>query len=327
MSQDIELNEKDVPQQEEQEVTIPDEPEIEGSDVKEDAEQPFDEHAEERPSEPVKEKRPRANKRINELQREKYQALMELENIKSENEKLRKIAELSNQSALFNYEENLKQRLDYAKGKMAQAIESGDIQEQTNAQIELSMAASEYKQAKDWKIQKEYENNQHQESLMNEQKNRTGIPSEAQNWARRNTWMNSNSEDYDEELTNHVDAAIDRLDAYLYRNGFGNQIYSREYFQEIDNYVNSLRQQREQTYERDEDDYNPNQGRHIPMKQARQSVSPVRSQNAESGRRSEKFTVSKDELELASMSGITPEKYVIEREKLRKAGKLYTGRR
>src|ERR1700721_4281176 len=99
-AKDIELRDEEEPEQRE--------PEPEPEDI----EEPFDEDADEKPEPKKQEKRPRANKRINDLQREKYQALVELENIRAENEKLKRIADQSNQTALYNYEENVKQRLE-----------------------------------------------------------------------------------------------------------------------------------------------------------------------------------------------------------------------
>lgn len=325
-----EIDDKIVETDEAKEIELYDEPEHEKNEPKHhDVEEPFDENAAEEPAPRKQEKRPRANKRINELQREKYQALMELDHVKSENEKLKRIADLSNKTALFNYEENVKQRLDQAKNQMAQAIESGDIQAQTNAQLDLSMAATEYKQAKDWKVQKEYEDSQHQQNLQyQQQEQQQGIPIEAQNWAVRNTWLNSNSEDYDEELATIVDSAVDKMDAYLYRNGLGNKVYSREYFQEIDNYVNSLRNQREeqipsnnQYAEDDSDDYQPNVRRQIPMRQTKQSVAPVRSRNMESGRNKEILSISSEQREMASLLGVSPKLYALEKNRLEKLGK------
>ena len=268
---------------------------------------------------PKVKKRSSADKRIHEIQKEKYQALDELQRIKEENEHLKKMAEISTQSAIINYDMTVKQRLDRAKQLKAQAIESGDVAAQVEADIELSSAVSELQKANDWKMQKSYQDQQMSEVY--QQPPEVSNQREIQRWVNENQWMNPNSHDYNESLASKMNAATDSLDAYLFRTGQHDLRFTREYFNELDAYRSQLISEMEDNsdeYEapvRSRNDSQPAQRRNVPMKTSnRPPVSPVRSQRPSSSGEPQRFTISNEEKEIARRMGVTDKAYVYHRE-------------
>lgn len=246
-----------------------------------------------------------AKARINQIQRERYAALEANNRLRDENERLKRLATMTTESASKQFEDNVLQRFERAKQLKMQAYENGDIQAQTNADVELADAMADYKSHNNWKAQEALKA---QEAAYQPQVNPTGPivnEREARGWVERNPWVNPNTPDYDPELFQLADNAASQLDLYCYKNGQGHLIQSPQYFQELDNYINQARQALE-SQQRPQ-----SQGRsQIPMRQSnRNSVMPVRgSTNAQSTSR-QKAPLSAEQKAMASSLGISEDLY------------------
>lgn len=279
----------------------PSEPESEENTDSESSEAQEDTDQEEEPEEKPKKKRESGKTRINQLQREKYQAIDEIHRISHENEQLRKMVDFSTQAAIKNYDDTVYHKLERARQRKEQAIESGDVKEQIDADVDLATATSEINYLNNWKAQQNYQN-QYQEQQQQAQNNYQQPPHvsqshEVQRWADMNPWFNPQSNDYDEELAEQAQLYADVLDARLYRSGRQNEIMSREYFETIDNYVNSIAPTQK---------FNQ---RNLNMKSSRNSVAPVRSGGFASSSQTTQFKLTPEERNMAKMLGISEKEY------------------
>lgn len=274
------------------------EPAIEAESVEEEPEEEEDSR---------KRGRPPANYRIQQIQREKYQALDALNRMREENEHLKRLAtdlnykaEESDSAAMLHYDNSINRKLEQAKAKKLQAIENGDIQSQLDADVEIAEATSELQQIKSWKVKQELreQQKQHQEAYyqqypQQQQVNPSFDESSAYKWLDENPWFVPQSEHYNPELVNAVSDYSEKVENYLYRAGRPDLIMSPEYFQEINNYVNHIQ----------------SSGRNqLSMKPSRAGVSPVRGGISQSQSR-EKHKLSSDEIDWARRLGISEEAY------------------
>jgi hypothetical protein len=273
-------------------------------------EQPMEESQEgEEEESPAAEKRRKyrdpAKTRINQIQRERYAAIDEANRLRDENERLRRIAALSTETASRQFEDNVAQRFDRAKQLKMQAYESGDIKAQTDADVELADAMADFKSHNNWKAQEalkaqeaQYQPRQPivQGPIVNER--------EARGWIERNSWANPNTQDYDPELFTIADNAASQLDLYCYKNGQAHLIQSPEYFQQLDNYMEQARQQLEsqprQSYGRSQ----------IPMRQpGRGGVMPVRGSNNAQASGRQKTPLTPEQKSMAQSLGVSEDLY------------------
>lgn len=257
-----------------------------------------------------------ADKRIHEIQKEKYQALDELQKLREENEQLRKMADLSTQSAIINYDMTVKQRLERAKQLKTQAIESGDVNAQIEADVELSSAVGEMQKANDWKLQKSYQDQQINETY--QQPPEVINQKEINRWVNENAWLSPNNEDYDEELANKMNVVTDSLDSHLFRTGQAHLRFTREYFNELDAYKRQLLSESEAPPEsnRSNQGHQFSQRRSAPVRTSnRPPVSPVRGQRNSSIQEDRpRYTISNEERDMAQRMGVSDKAYVYERE-------------
>jgi len=286
--------------------TIPQEPEVEEELS---AEPSLDEGFEEDASEEPKRKgKMPAHTRIQQIQREKYQALDELNRIREENEYLRRMAldlnykaEESGNAAMIHYDKSANLKLDQAKAKKAHAIENGDIQAQLDADVEIASATNELQQIRSWKAQQALEAQnrqlqQQQEAYYQQQQAPNQVdPADAYNWLENNPWFVPQNENYNPEMVEAVKSYSDQVENYLYRVGRPDLIMSKEYFQEIDNYVNSLQSSAR---------------RGLNMKPVRGGVAPVRNSASHSVQEKQQFKLTSEEKDMARRLGVSDQVYM-----------------
>lgn len=206
---------------------------------------------------PAKRGRPSGQNRIQQIQREKYRALDELNKLKQENENLRRIAseldikaEKSDAASLAHYERSALLKRDQALAKKEYARENGDIKAELAADIEISEAVNELQQTRAWKYQKDMELQQRKAEEEYYRQNQY-YPDSYQNnsvdeqyvrgWLEDNQWCMPNSRYYDANLTENVRNYSTQLENQLYREGRQDLINSPEYYQELSRYANSLK--------------------------------------------------------------------------------------
>jgi|SRR5215470_3192540 len=277
------------------------------------------EEVEEEPSE-KRRHRPSAYNRIQEIQREKYQALDELNRMREENEVLRGLAhelnykaEESGNAAMIHYDKSMNLKLEQAKLKKAQALENGDIQAQLDADVDIASATNAIQQINSWRYQQEIDmqNRQQQEKWQQQQAQYqqpiAPNPQITTNWLQNNAWYFPQSKSYNPEMAEAVAAYSDKLENFLYRSGRPDLIMSEEYFQNIDEYVSSLNQNSERSG--------------LNMKPMRGGVSPVRNSGFNSSR-TQKIALDSNELEMARRLGVKKEEFLQQKiEDIKKFGK------
>jgi hypothetical protein len=281
-----------------------------------------------------------AKQRINEIQREKFQAYEELQRseqekiyLQQEVDRLKQLNEVSTNTALDSYELAALERLESAKQIKEKAIESGDVKAQIEADIALSNAVNDYKQVQGYKNQEkitreqEYYLNQQQQyerQMYAQQYQNTGPDvinrGEAERWVQDNDWFKTDSPNYNPQMTQVVNVLCDALDAQLYRTGNQNAIFSKDYFDYIDDQLSQLQRGSSTQYSNNR---NMNQG-HLSMRQSREPVAPVMrggSQISNQGPRD--VRISSEERDMARRLGIKPEDYIRKKLEIERSEKVF----
>lgn len=290
-----ELN-SDLEQEQEPEVTQYPDPE------------PEPEEEERQPEPEPKPKKPNIGQRLSEVQRERYQALDEVRLLREENDRLRKLNTASTKTALDHYDQAVVQRLQAAKERKIKALESGDIHEQTDADIAISMATAEYHDLNNLKAQQQsnqeeyYQSQQYQPPIDESYKEPL-----VRQWADENPWFQQGSEEYDEELAYQAHHFCNRIDNELYRTGHGHEIMTPDYFNVLNEHMRIVKEKMGRT----------NRGGDLNMRQTRGTVAPVRGSasggNYSGGGRpqqSNKVSLNSEERDLARQLGIDEKTYV-----------------
>jgi len=267
---------------------------------------PGDDEEEEEEPEPEEEEKPKkrdkAQTRINQIQREKYQAQHQAELLRQENEELKRLYDLSADANVRQYEGNVAQRLEKARQMQIRAIEEGDPNAQADANMELAAAMTEMQQLNSWKSNQEYARRQaqYQEPAAPYAHN---IPN-LQAWTQENDWFNPDSENFDEELATNINQYSEMLNDELVRHGYADRIMSPVYFEQINEQARLFIENRDGKR-------NVNQRRDLNMKPVRGGASPVRGANApQSGGGKRTVTITPDERDMARRMGVSDKTYL-----------------
>lgn len=263
-------------------------------------------------------KRDKAQTRINQIQRDRYQALAESERLRQENERLRqenKVIEeqksLSTQAAMRHYDDNVNTRLERARQMQIAAIESGDAQAQADANIEIASATNAMQELKNWKYKEEYERKfseqRAQDDAYQQQQQAYNAPAYNPNdilledWVEKNEWYNPASENHDAELSAALSQYANQLDHQLASTGYGHQIKSPEYFQHIDNAVRQFVSQR--------NSQNSNQGRSLNMKTPQGGGYSARNGRSAQAQAQRSGPLTDEQRDMARRMGVTDKAY------------------
>jgi hypothetical protein len=189
--------------------------------------------------------------RFHQLQREKHQLLKQLEDrdrLLQEKEmqlnRAEKLTNFSTEAAMHNYAETIDKDLERAKSLKIQALESGDVNQQIEADLALHEAVGKRQDLNKWKAEQEFIYRQQQEQQFAQpQQPYYDEAAEYQRYVQnsKRAWMAANPDiDPDSPQCNRkvalaLDAYVTKLENHLNKSGMGNMIYSREYYDEIDN--------------------------------------------------------------------------------------------
>lgn len=195
-----------------------------------------------------------AQARINKLRRENYQmqhqaqeASRQAEMLRQENERLKALSETTNQASMIHYNESVKLREQSAKAQLGKAIENGDVNLQIEATEELASAKAEAKNLEAWRAQEKMRMDsmqQQQQPQPRPQEEYYQQPPQEQynqetvDWLQSNPWMHPDHEDFDPDLQEEVISYAAALDKRLARTGQQNKIMSKEYYDNINRYIN-----------------------------------------------------------------------------------------
>ncbi len=253
------------------------------------------------------ERRPlKVPKTRNQIQRERIineelarVARAEAESLRQENEILRRQAERSQNVAMDNYDRLIDRDLNQTKQKLAIAIENGDVEAQVEANSELSRLATQKHESENWKMQQQIqaERNQNQPARSETQQ----LPRAALDWYAQNSWANPNSPDFDHDMYSEADHIAKQLDHELSRTGQSHLIYSRAYFNKINELVDE-RMNPQQSMQKKE----------LNMKPTRNNVAPVKNSGFQgnSAQSNRKARLTPEQAEFAKGLGIDEKTYL-----------------
>jgi hypothetical protein len=265
----------------------------------------------------IPKKRDKAQTRINQIQRDRYQALAALEEARAENERLRQInqateqkASLSTQAAMRHYDDNVSTRLERAREMQIAAIESGDAQAQADANIEIAAATNAMQELKNWKYKEEYErkfSEQRAQDQAYQQQQAYNAPAYNPNdilledWVEKNEWFNPESENHDPELAAAVAQYANQLDYQLANSGYAYRIKTPEYFQHIDNAIRQHVSQR--------NSQQSNQGRSLNMKSPQGGAYSARNGRSAQAQAQRVGPLTDEQRDMARRMGVSDKQY------------------
>ena len=262
-------------------------------------------------------KRDKAQTRINQIQRDRYQALAALEEAKAENERLRQAtqlseqrAQLSTQAAMRHYDDNVNARLERARAMQISAIESGDAQAQSDAYIEVAAATTAIQELKNWKYKEEYERKfaeertREQQAYQQQNSVQSYSPNEVvlEDWIDRNEWYDPSSENHDPDLSAAISKYANNLDYQLSNSGYGFRIKSPEYFQAID-------EAKQQYIEQRNNRNSPTQGRSLNMRSPQGGAYSARNGRGAQAQAQRPGALTSDQRDMARRMGVTDKAY------------------
>lgn len=181
-------------------------------------------------------------RRIAQLTAEKYALAEEAARERAENARLKNELEQLNRANMANYEQTVESKIERAKQKLRDARNSGDVDAETDAQLELSQAAAEKNDIEAWKRrnpqpqpgqQKAQQQGQPQQQRLNADQQRA-----IQGWIQQNDWFDPNSPNYDADMQKDVGEFAKRVETWLVRQGRINEIATDAYFKVINDYIN-----------------------------------------------------------------------------------------
>lgn len=265
----------------------------------------------EEPVSPVRTTTPEKTK-YNREKRKNKELEYKLKQLEEEITKQKHIAEKSSEIAMSQYDRTVQLDMDRAKSKLTKALEDGDISVQAEMTAELALLAAKAEQLNVWKSQKQIDEENRQPTQINRgqqsqanQADEDYEPEEIENpimakWINDNTWFNQQSDDFDPEMYEEVLGFATAYDKKLARTGQSNKIGTREYFDEINNYVRSEFNSEPQ----------PTHSRTLNMKQSTIPVAPVG--NGAQRAKSTKPTISlnTEEKDFAVTMGLTEAEFL-----------------
>lgn len=194
-----------------------------------------------------------ARSRINKLTREKHEATtraeiltQENERLKSDFQKVRQSAQVSDRAALIHYETAVKGELEGARRFSIEATASGDPEKIADANIALSRAAQKQQELDSWKAnqpaapaasaapqpQPRAETRQQPEPVQ--------LDPALKSWIDDNPWFAAaNADDFDAEMHQEATAYATMLERKYMRQGKQDQIGTKPYFEEVNKHMRS----------------------------------------------------------------------------------------
>lgn len=186
----------------------------------------------------------RALKKVSKYKNEKATLVKQIKELEQQKKYFEEMFTKADSAAMDNYDKKIQLQFDKAKKAQAMAIESGDVEQQTEALAELAKAAAEMQRVEAYKAQQQAQqptekatNHVEKADLTSETQTQGALSQEAQRWINDNAWFDESSDDYDEAMAEEVRAYDAVLAKKYQRMGMSDKIASRQYFKELDNYV------------------------------------------------------------------------------------------
>ncbi len=235
-NEEVALDENGLPVKEEEEPIedATEEEEEPTEDVTEDDEEEEEAYI---PQKPSKDKK--VNK-IKKLQNDKYRAYIERDEALQRVAEMEELVKESLSSGTYHYSKNVYADLDRAKEDKKRAFEEGDLDKLLDADINIVKAVQAINDLEKWANENEPRQNtrnQYQEEAPQYQE--TLYQEIAKDWIDSHPYLKPTSRSYNPKLADKVTQFINELDDNLYRNRQEGAIFSEEYFDTIDNYIQS----------------------------------------------------------------------------------------
>jgi hypothetical protein len=274
---------------------IPENEPADNVEQKEEAEQEF---SEQDTSKDLDKKWREQKKKLSKIQREKHRIAAEAEQLRIENENLKKFNHTSNQASQTHYENSLKLKLEQAKENKRKARELNDIETEIIADEDLASVVADIRSMENWKAQQmiqQYEIEQNQKQNAERQSHYDDSHYEtndqADRWIKQNSWFNEKSPHYDPDKAEDVLTYITTLDANLAKQGRDDEYFTKTYFDRINSYAKHYDQQR----------YDTRQQRMSAIPE----VAPVRRTSMSKQTQFDKMNLTDDEKFMARNSGVS----------------------
>lgn len=224
--------------QEEQEDDV--EPEEEQEAEKE---EPQEQEAEEEEEEPESKKAPKKLDKIWKIKRSRYKALAEKKLVEEENVRLKEMLAESLNSGTYHYGKNVYSELEKAKESKRRAIEEGDIDASIEADINLNRAINNINELEKWSASEK----QPQREPQRQQEHQKSVDDydeieyeKAMDWLEDHPELQPNSRQYNLGLAKETNQFINHLNRNLEAQGQRELLYSEEYFDTIDKYIQDI---------------------------------------------------------------------------------------
>jgi hypothetical protein len=237
-------------------------------------------------------------------------------------------AQTSGDAAMAHYQNGINLRVSQLKEELKKAHENNDTDSITDINFELGMLASE---AKDIKAHNLLQAQYQQQVLQNQynypynyssqipqvpQEAPIEIRDETKEWVNRNPWLIQGHEDFDPEKIEEVLTYSKMLDLNLRRHGKEDQIHSEDYYNALDQYVQSVFENEGGSPSTSPPSPPVRQSSNLEQSfshNSRVPVAPVRksaSGNYNSSSKNVKFSdVDKDMMQQLQRYGVTPQAY------------------
>jgi hypothetical protein len=224
------------------------------------------------------------------LQNDKYRALAEKEEALRRADRLEQMLKESLNSGTYHYGRNVYSELERAKEDKRRAIDEGDAEGLIEADVSINKALLAINELEKWGNESEVSNSSYEPEISNEV-----IYTEiANDWLDTHPYLQPHSRSYNPKVAEKVSEFVNYLDYNLQRNNESNAIFSEDYFNTIDNYIDSLRVSKKDNSKNIE---------------SLSNVSSVRNSSAYAKERpmSEEANLSKLELKIIENSASSPE--------------------
>lgn len=170
----------------------------------------------------------------------KYQVMAEKEALLKENAQLKQMLEESLSSGTYHYGKSAYGELERAKENKKRAIEEGNIDGLIEADLALTKAMNAISDLEKWA----YNGNTKKPETQAPTNNNSYGETESEiisDWLDDHPYLQPTNSKYNSTLASQVANFVNRLDSTIEKNGQQDAYFSEDYFNAIDNYIESLK--------------------------------------------------------------------------------------
>lgn len=170
----------------------------------------------------------------------KYQVMAEKEALLKENTQLKQMLEESLSSGTYHYGKSAYGELERAKENKKRAIEEGNVDGLIEADLALTKAMNAINDLEKWAYNGNTKKSETQAPTNNNSYGETESEIIA-DWLDDHPYLQPTNSKYNSTLASQVANFVNRLDSTIEQNGQQDAYFSEDYFNAIDNYIDSLK--------------------------------------------------------------------------------------